>query len=68
MTKERKISDDELVEISGGGDGVIDIEPGLGTSRPGSGSSVGGGPVRIPGGSPDPETEGSGGSGKKDLF
>ena len=64
MTKERKISDDELVEIAGG-TGGIDLNHGAaGSSRGltgtgGSGQDLGDG-VQLPDPHPDaPETEGT---------
>jgi len=64
MTEGRKISDDELVEISGGMDGITDVQMDQITDSEGPGST--GRKEPTPGGSPDLEDQGSGG-GTEDL-
>ncbi len=64
MTQGRKISDDELVEISGGMDGITDVEMNKITDTAGTGSSDRKEPT--PGGSPGLESNDSGG-GNQDV-
>ena len=64
MTHGRKVSDDELVEVSGGVDGITDVELDKLTDSPAPGSSRREEPT--PGGGPDLESEGSGG-GNQDV-
>ncbi len=59
MTHGRKINDDELVEISGGADGITEVEMDQITDSTGPGSTHRDEPT--PGGSPDIEAENSSG-------
>ncbi len=59
MTRGRKINDDELVEISGGIDGLTEFEMDQGIDSPGPGSERREEPT--PGGSPDFEAPNSSG-------